>query len=111
MRACRGHRPPWHRTAPVAKGLDCGPASTPHSKVQQTGDAHVGRHSFVFVFAPHVLNGRLHMRVRDAFHTSNTNGHPLRPTWAHSRKPMDLMVSGIVMRLFQASQAASMMAL
>jgi hypothetical protein len=41
----------------------------------------------------------------------NTNGHPLRPTWAHSRKPMDLMVSGIVMRLFQASQVASMMAL
>jgi len=41
----------------------------------------------------------------------NTNGHALRPTWAHSRRPMDLMVSGIVMRLFQASQAASMMAL
>jgi hypothetical protein len=40
---------------------------------------------------------------------SDTNGHLQRPTWAHSRMPIDLMVSGNAMRLFQPTQIASMM--
>ena len=40
----------------------------------------------------------------------NTNGYSDRPTCAHSRIPIDLIVSGISMRLFQASQIASMIA-
>ena len=40
----------------------------------------------------------------------NTNGHLHRPTWAQSRMPIDLIVSGNAMSLFHASHAASMMA-
>ena len=40
----------------------------------------------------------------------DTNGYSDRPTCAHSRIPIDLIVSGISMRLFQASQIASMIA-
>ena len=39
-----------------------------------------------------------------------TNGHLHRPTWAQSRMPIDLIVSGNAMSLFHASHAASMMA-
>ena len=39
-----------------------------------------------------------------------TNGHWDRPTCAQARVPIDEMVSGSAMSLFQASQAASMMA-
>jgi hypothetical protein len=39
-----------------------------------------------------------------------TNSHPPRPTWAQSRMPIDLIVSGNAMSLFHASHAASMMA-
>ena len=42
--------------------------------------------------------------------TINTNGHLHRPTWAQSRMPIDLIVSGNAMSLFHASHAASMMA-
>ena len=40
----------------------------------------------------------------------NTNGHWDRPTCAQARVPIDEIVSGSAMSLFQASQAASMMA-
>jgi hypothetical protein len=39
-----------------------------------------------------------------------TNGHWDRPTCAQARVPIDEIVSGSAMSLFQASQAASMMA-
>ena len=39
-----------------------------------------------------------------------TNGHLQRPTWAHSRNPIDVMASGSASSLFQASHIASMMA-
>jgi hypothetical protein len=41
---------------------------------------------------------------------SHTNGHWDRPTCAQARVPIDEIVSGSAMSLFQASQAASMMA-
>ena len=41
---------------------------------------------------------------------SYTYGHPHRPTWAHSRNPIDFMVSGSATSLFQASHITSMMA-
>ena len=53
----------------------------------------------------------LHRRNRNLLDVMNdTNGYSDRPICAHSRIPIDLMVSGISMRLFQASQIASMMA-
>ena len=45
-----------------------------------------------------------------ASRTANTNGHWDRPTCAQARVPIDEIVSGSAMSLFQASQAASMMA-
>ena len=41
---------------------------------------------------------------------TDTSGHLQRPTCAHSRIPMDLIWSGSVTSLFQASHMASMMA-
>ena len=41
----------------------------------------------------------------------NTNGINYRPVWAQSLNPMDMIVSGCSMSLFQAWQPASMMAL
>ena len=40
----------------------------------------------------------------------NTNGGNYRPLWAHSLDPMDMIVSGWFMSLFQALHPASMMA-
>ena len=40
----------------------------------------------------------------------NTNGGNYRPLWAHSLDPMDMIVSGWFMSLFQAWHPASMMA-
>jgi hypothetical protein len=40
---------------------------------------------------------------------ANTNGHWDRPTCAQARVPIDEIVSGSAMSLFQASQAASTM--
>ena len=45
-----------------------------------------------------------------AFQCAYTNGHLQRPTWAHSRNPIDVMASGSASSLFQASHIASMMA-
>jgi hypothetical protein len=53
---------------------------------------------------PKAREVRLKPKVR------NTNGHLQRPTCAHSRIPIDRMVSGKAMSLFHASQAASMIA-
>jgi hypothetical protein len=39
---------------------------------------------------------------------NNTNGPRNRPVYAHSRMPIDVMVAGSAMSLFQASHAASM---
>ena len=41
---------------------------------------------------------------------TNTNGGNYRPLWAHSLDPMDMIVSGWFMSLFQAWHPASMMA-
>ena len=41
---------------------------------------------------------------------SYTNGGNYRPLWAHSLDPMDMIVSGWFMSLFQAWHPASMMA-
>ena len=41
---------------------------------------------------------------------SHTNGGNYRPLWAHSLDPMDMIVSGWFMSLFQAWHPASMMA-
>ena len=38
-----------------------------------------------------------------------TNGYPPLPTWAHSRMPIDLILSGRAISLFQASHITSMM--
>ena len=43
-------------------------------------------------------------------HRSYTNGGNYRPLWAHSLDPMDMIVSGWFMSLFQAWHPASMMA-
>ena len=40
----------------------------------------------------------------------NTNGGNYRPLWAHSLDPVDMIVSGWFMSLFQAWHPASMMA-
>ena len=42
-------------------------------------------------------------------HVTNTNGYPPLPTWAHSRMPIDLILSGRAISLFQASHITSMM--
>ena len=55
------------------------------------------------------LNDGSCVRLR-AEYSNHTNGYSDRPTCAHSLIPLDLMVSKILMRLFDASQIASLIA-
>ena len=60
-----------------------------------------------------LIDGEIFTRNRRVWQKNeagDTNGHLHRPTWAQSRMPIDLIVSGNAMSLFHASHAASMMA-
>ena len=65
---------------------------------------------FYIVSAYTLFLSLIERRTEKNFILNYTNGYSDRPTCAHSRIPIDLIVSGISMRLFQASQIASMIA-